>query len=225
MSAHGAAGSEPHRPQTYSEPAWLRRQRFTLSGPTLTFFFPLRGHAFHLYSPLAAQSSLQSASYRETVTELRQQLALPDNGRASGQDTRGSLSPPNSLSLLFSSSPICPGPGQAAAVRGEQRESRRGSAPQYTNNSPSHSALAHQQSSVPYTVLSFPAPFNLMQGPDQPPRLLGSLFSRQFTPLHLSLSRMAICYAGNQLRGNCEPASKKLLFILVKKNEPCTCFK
>lgn len=113
------------------------------------------------------------------VTELRQQLGLWDNVWASGQDTRGSLSPLIRSASSFPLTPyaqLSPNPEEAPAQRSEQRETKRGSAPQCTNNAPSHSPLAHWQSSVPYTVLSFPPPFNLMQDWDQPPPMYRSHF-------------------------------------------------
>lgn len=95
---------------------------------------------------------------------------------------------------------------RAAAVREEkQRETKQASAPQFPNNALSHSTLAHQQSSVSYTVLQFLSPFKSYARLTQPPPMYHSHFP--------AISCLSCSHLFREISCNSQKASRDLCFL------------
>lgn len=122
---------------------WLLETNYTLLNPTLTFSFPLRNHSFHLGSASGQTDRFSGA--------LRQQYSHCIGFRSRHEGLHVPSNSTTVFSSLFLPKPCPPWANTSHEVL--TRRTKRGSAPPCTNNAPSHSTLAHRQSTVLYTVL------------------------------------------------------------------------
>lgn len=123
--------------------SWLLETNCTLLNPTLIFSFPLRNHSFHLGSASGQTDQFSGA--------LRQEYSHHIGFRSRHEGLHVPSNSTTVFSSLFLPKPRPPWANTSREVL--TRRTKRGSAPPCTNNAPSHSALVHRQSTVPYTVL------------------------------------------------------------------------